>query len=96
MDRIEFIEYQDLVPRQRTGPNFSARGGASPVRLLQEAFFLFVVDVSISVFREVSEDTMFPRLRCHFEKVPNPNPEKCVLVQALLLVQAILWESDYL
>ena len=62
-DKIESIEWQDLVPRRRTGdclwihirhrglcdlplsksPNFSARGGASPVRLLQGAFVILVL-----------------------------------------------------
>ena len=62
-DKIESTEWQDLVPRRRTGdclwihirhrglcdlpssksPNFSARGGASPVRLLQLAFVILVL-----------------------------------------------------
>ena len=61
-DRIESVEWQDLVPRQRTdglfrdslfllralrsavikSPNFSARGRASPVCLLEGALVILV------------------------------------------------------
>ena len=41
------------------------------MRLLQEEFVVFgsQADVAISVFRTVSGDTMFPRLRCHCRRM---------------------------
>ena len=89
-DKIESIDHQDLVPRQRPGdsldsssslrtlwsaviesPNFSARGRASPVRLLQESLCYFVsqADVAISVFRKVRINTVLPWFCHHFYRI---------------------------
>ena len=48
-------------------PNFSARGRASPVRLLQEDFVIFLL--AISVFRKVSTNTVPPRFCYHFHRM---------------------------
>ena len=82
-DKIESIEWQNLVPRLRVGDcsgihflrwrlcdllwsshqNFSVRGTASPVRLLQGALVIFgsQPDFAMSVFGEVSKDIVLPR-----------------------------------
>ena len=80
-DKIESIEWQDLVPRQRIGECFDIhlpRGGLCdlllssyqtfPLEVLlrqcvfckEPLLFCFATDIAISIFKEVSENTVLP------------------------------------
>ena len=63
-------------------------------------YFGSQADVAISVFREVSEDTMFPRLRCHFCRMFRiwvlRNVCGCMQFCGLQIICEILWPEGHI